>query len=147
MTSAPSIKSVDDQAMIRLVETARERLVYVAPGVSEQMSRALATAWCRLGDRMAVVLDADPGCCRLGYGTEAGLKALHEAAAGLGAVVAHQPHLRIGVIITEHETMIFTPSPLLIEGGAHSNRERMRSRCQDRRPRRWRMTSASDPEE
>jgi hypothetical protein len=120
MTTAPSVKSLDDQGLIRLVESANKRLVFVAPGVSEQMSKALATAWRRLGSRMSVVLDADPGCCRLGYGSEAGLRSLHEAAAGLGVIVANQPHLRVGVIITEHETLIFTPSPLLIEDGAQA---------------------------
>jgi len=117
----PVIRSVDDAALSNVVAASKERLVFVAPGVSESLAQSLAGAWVRLGpERVSVILDADAGACRLGYGTEAGLTLLHDTARRLGTMVCHQPHLRVGVVVNEAETLVFTPTPLLIEAGGES---------------------------
>jgi hypothetical protein len=119
--SEPSFCNVDDLQLVTLVREAQGRLVFAAPGVSLNLSQELGAAWLRLGkDRVAVVLDADPAACRLGYGTEEGLKHLHGIAAGLGAVVCHQPNLRIGVVMTERQTVVYSPMPLLVEANRPS---------------------------
>ncbi|MBX3351827.1 MAG: hypothetical protein KF684_02740 [Phycisphaeraceae bacterium] len=116
MSESSSIRNVDDPYLTSLIRAARERIVFVAPGVSLSLGHELGTAWKRLGkDRVSVVLDADPAACRLGYGTEEGLKHLHDVASGLGAVVCHQPELRVGVLMTEHQTLVYSPAPLLVE--------------------------------
>ena len=114
---SPSIQMVDELFLLDTITGAKQRLVYIAPGVSDALAGALTAAWKRLGKQMSVILDADAGCCRLGYGTESGLKALYGAATQLGFVVCHQPGLRVGLVVTEAQTVIFTPTPLLIEDG------------------------------
>jgi hypothetical protein len=39
--------------------------------------------------RLSVMLDVDAGTCRLGYGTEEGLRLLHETAMRLGTLVSN----------------------------------------------------------
>jgi hypothetical protein len=112
----PTIRNVDDSYLIALMRAANGRIVFVAPGVSPVLAQELGAAWQRLGkDRVSVVLDADPAACRIGYGTEEGLKHLHDVASGLGAIVCHQPELRVGVLMTEHQTLVYSPAPLLVE--------------------------------
>lgn len=114
-----AICSVNDSVLAQAVDEARERLVFVAPGASLVLAEVLAKAWKRLGpDRMSVILDADAGACRLGYGEEAGLTLLHETAKQLGAMVCHQPDLRVGVVVSEQRTLVYSPPPLMIEAGS-----------------------------
>lgn len=46
-----------------------------------------------------------------------GAKALQETAEALGTRIYQQPGLRIGVVVTDESTAIFSPTPLLIEAG------------------------------
>src|SRR5207249_4349523 len=75
--------------------------------------------WRQLGsDNVKVILDVDSEICRLGYGTMAGLKALQLAAAEAKTLVCHQPGVRVGVLICDDATLIYSPTPLLIEAGS-----------------------------
>jgi len=116
---APSITYVDDNKLIEAIRNAQHRLVFLAPGVNFDIAAALTGAWQRLGiDAVTVILDVDPEVCRLGYGTLEGLKTLREAASGLGALVCHQPGVRLGLLISDDTTLIYSPTPLLIEVGS-----------------------------
>lgn len=119
MTSPTSITNADEAKLIEYIAEARQRLVYLAPGVSEPLARALADRWRHLGcEAVTVILDVDPEVCRLGYGTIEGLKLIRDEASRLGALVSHQPGVRIGVLIADDRTLIFSPTPLLIEAGS-----------------------------
>ena len=53
----------------------------------------------------------------MGYGDVAALKLLQDAAEQLRTKIHQQPGLRIGVVVTDETTAIFSPTPLLIEAG------------------------------
>lgn len=108
--------SVDDQCLCTTIANAAHRVVFVAPGVSETVAKALAGAWQRLGqNNVSVILDVDPAICRLGYGSLEGLELLQKTAVSHNSMICHQPGLRIGILINDAATLVYTPTPLLIE--------------------------------
>jgi hypothetical protein len=119
MRTEPSITNVDDAKLAALIGAAERRVLLLAPGLSELVAAALRDAWARLrGSAVSVILDVDPEVCRLGYGTLEGLKIVRDAATRAGALVCHQPGVRIGLIISDDTTVIFSPTPLLVEAGS-----------------------------
>jgi hypothetical protein len=88
------------------------------------VAQAVTSAWWRLRkEQVTVILDVDPEICRLGYGTVEGLKLVCEAAKSIGASVCQQPGVRIGLLISDDVTLIYSPTPLLIEAEAkHQDR-------------------------
>lgn len=119
MSDQHSITNVDDGRLVAFIGAATRRVLYLAPGASDEVAKALCEAWGRLGPTAVhVILDVDPEVCRLGYGTLEGLKALREAAAQARTLVCHQPGVRIGLLIADDTTLIYSPTPLLIEAGS-----------------------------
>lgn len=119
MTTSSTITNADDRRLSGLINGAQSRVVFAAPGASDDVADALAEAWRRLGrGGCTVILDADPEVCRLGYGTIAALKLLRESATAAESLVCHQPGLRIGLLIADDRTLVFSPTPLLIEAGS-----------------------------
>jgi len=113
-----SVVSFTDTELMALVRCARRRLVVIAPGLSEHVAKAIIERWYELGPgAVQVVLDPDPEVCRLGFGEVAALKLLHEAAERMGARIHQQQGLRIGVVVTDETTAVYSPTPLLIEAG------------------------------
>ena len=112
---------VDDRVLIEAIGSARNRLVYVAPGISEAVANALRA---KIDDippaRVVIVLDVDPEVCRMGYGDIQGLECVQKAAAEWGITLDHQPGIRIGLLIADDQTLVYTPTPLLIEAGPAS---------------------------
>lgn len=107
---------VEDRQLIEAINCAAARLVFAAPGISLPVAKTLETKWRQLGrDAISVILDVDAAVCHLGYGTLDGLEHLQKTAAELGALVCHQPGLRIGIVVSDQSTLIYTPTPLLIE--------------------------------
>lgn len=120
MITGSTITNADDQRLSDLINGAKTRVVFAAPGASDAVASALADAWRRLGrNGCTVILDADAEVCRLGYGTIDALKKLRESAAEVKALVCHQPGLRIGLLIADDRTLVFSPTPLLIEDGSN----------------------------
>jgi hypothetical protein len=111
---------IDEEALCELIVSAHRRLVFVAPGVNEKTAAALA-------DRMAdlppgavqVVLDVAAEVCRLGYGTIEGLEAVSRACKQAGLVLHQQPGIRVGLVVADDRTVVYAPTPLLIEAGSH----------------------------
>ena len=107
---------VDDEVLVRVVQQARKRLVFVAPGVRPKVAEALARSMeVVTSDSMHIVLDVDSEVCRLGYGDIKGLECLQAAATRHGQTVNHHPGIRIGLLIADDTTLIYSPTPLLIE--------------------------------
>jgi hypothetical protein len=119
MKTEPSVTNVDDAKLAALIGAAERRVLLLAPGLSEPVAVALRDAWAHLGgSAVSVILDVDPEVCRLGYGTLEGLQIVRDAAARARALVCHQPGVRIGLVISDDTTVIFSPTPLLIEAGS-----------------------------
>ena len=61
--------SVDDRVLREVIGQARQRLVFVAPGIRPLVAEALATAMQAVpAAAIHLVLDVDAEVCRLGYG-------------------------------------------------------------------------------
>src|SRR4051794_38053510 len=112
------LRNISRADVIAAIDDARERIVFLAPGIDKSTAGSLTKAWHRLGpDAITVILDVDPEVIRLGYGTEDGLDELQKTATDLGQPIGHQPGVRICVIVADETSLIFTPTPLLIEAG------------------------------
>lgn len=113
------LKNISTTDVVQAIHGAYKRVVFLAPGIDEATAEALQTAWQRLGpEAVTVVLDIDAEIVRLGYGTEEGLEQIQKTAAACNQAIGHQPGVRICVVIADDTTLIFTPTPLLIEGGS-----------------------------
>lgn len=115
----PSITNADDARLIALIGGAERRVLLLSPGVSEAVADALLAAWTKLGaSQVTVILDVDPEVCRLGFGTLGAVERIRAAAAPAGTMLHHQPGVRIGVLVCDDVTLVFSPAPLLIEAGS-----------------------------
>jgi len=113
-----AITVANDATVSAMIKAARRRLVVLSPAVSSAVADAIVDRWRQLGaDAVSVILDVDAEVYRLGYGTPEALGKLEETASQLGAMLARQPGIRIGLVIADDETMVFAPTPLLIEAG------------------------------
>ncbi len=111
----------DDNAIISMIRDARRRLIVVAPAVSTAVGHVIADWWSSHGASSAsVILDVDPEVYRLGYGDLAALEHLERAASDLGAVLARQDGVRIGLVVADDQTLVYSPTPRLIEVGSSS---------------------------
>ena len=111
-----------DDSLSALIAMARERLVIVAPGLSEDVGKALAERVRKDGGPpvLAVILDTDPEVCRLGLGDIAGLEAVRTALAARELPLQTQAGVRIGLVVADHEVLVFSPTPRLVEAGSTS---------------------------
>lgn len=109
----------DDETLTMLIANARERLVFVAPGVRTVVARALTSSMNLLpSGSVQIVIDVDAEVCRLGYGSVQGLELLQSEADKHGISLNNQPGIRLGLLIADDTTLIYSPTPLLIEGGS-----------------------------
>jgi hypothetical protein len=110
-----------DQRLIDLIERAKGRLVVVCPALKEPVARALAGRFPEEGElSITVIMDADPEVYRLGFGTPAAFDLLRKAAERYLLDLRVQRGVRIGVIISDDLTMVYCPTPLLVEAGSTS---------------------------
>ena len=110
--------SVDDSVLIQTIGRARQRLVFIAPGLRPQVANALAAAMQVIHtDSIHIVMDVDAEVCRLGYGDKdfEGMGILQAAAQQFGLSVNHHPGIRIGLLIADDLTLVYSPTPELIE--------------------------------
>ncbi len=115
----PSVTNIDEPKLISLVDGATRRVLFLAPGLTQPIAEAIGKAWDRLGPKSVnVILDVDPEVCRLGYGTIEGLKHVQDAASRLDTLICHQKGVRIGLLISDDTTLIYSPTPLLVEAGS-----------------------------
>ena len=113
-----TITSLFDFELVGQINCTQRRLLVVAPGLSTIVADAIIKKWTELGrGAVQVVLDPDPEVCRLGLGDLTALQALHQAAEKIGGRIYQQPGLRVGVIVTDETTTVFSPAPRLIEAG------------------------------
>ncbi len=112
---------VNDVTLVASIKATTQTLVYVAPGITKPVVDALAE---RLDSQSnlqcTLILDLDPEVYRLGYGTEEGLLALQALATRHHLELRQQEGIRIGLLITDGQTVLYSPTPLLIEAGSVS---------------------------
>lgn len=118
VTSANAITVANDESLSALIRSAKVRLVVLTPAVSTVVGEAIAERWKALGkDAVTVVLDVDPEVYRLGYGDIKALELLEPVAADLGGMVTRHKGIRVGMVIADDRTLVYSPTPQLIEAG------------------------------
>ena len=117
----PGITIANDDTVAELVRGANRELVVLAPALTESLAQAVAERWGQLGpSAVQVIIDSDPEVYRLGFGDEKGLSILETTASMIGGVLRKQPGTRIAVIVSDGRTLIYTPTPRLIEAGPNT---------------------------
>ena len=114
--------AVDDAALIGLIQGARERIVFIAPGLHEPVAQALGDRFAEI-DRLdvTVVLDPDEDVCRIGFGDAKGLELVHDYARQQGFSVRSQPGLRVGVLLADKTTLVWSPTARSVEAPPNSS--------------------------
>ena len=112
----PTLNAITDAMLIEAMRSATSRLVFIGPAVWPNIASEIADSWQRLGRvKVTVILDVDAEVCRFGYGSLEGLKIVQKAAADHGETVGNEKGVRICVVIADHRTFVFSPSPKLLE--------------------------------
>lgn len=108
-----------DVAVISLIENAKRRLVVIAPALSRAIAVALAARFEDLDDLdIRVIVDTDAEVYRLGFGEREALDVIRDAASRNLLDLREQAGVRIGVIISDEDTMVFAPISKNIEAGS-----------------------------
>ncbi len=109
-------RSIQDDDLVRGIAGATGRLVFVAPGVSAAVAKALESCLARHPvPQIMIVLDADEETCRLGYCDAPSLEMLSMAATKRGIPVRQQRGIRIGLLMADDEILVWTPTPQMFE--------------------------------
>ena len=112
-----------DETLISMIESSRERLVIVAPGLSQAVATALVDRISKEDwpHELSVTLNVDPEVCRLGYGDMEALEILTPALALRDCLLQTQKGVRVGLVVADSEILVYSPTPQLIEAGSNSD--------------------------
>ena len=121
MSGAGTFTVVNDKTLCEAIEASEQSLVYVAPGVTRPVVDAMGASLRRKPHlQVTAIIDLDPEVYRLGFGTEEGLRALQDLASQQHFALRQQQGLRVGLLVTDQRTLVYSPTPLLIEAGSTS---------------------------
>lgn len=121
MSGGGTFTVVNDKTLCEAVGATQQSLVYVAPGITKPVVDAIGESL-RTKPHLLVtaIIDLDPEVYRLGFGTEEGLRALQLLAGQQHFALRQQEGLRVGLLVTDQRTLVYSPTPLLIEAGSTS---------------------------
>ncbi len=112
MKNRPQILTrLDDKQVAKLIARAKRRIIYASPAVSVDIAESIVER--RIFEpqlTIRVIVDVDPDVLRLGFGSYGGLKMLHDD----GIDIRCSGSLRIGALIVDDRSWIFTPTPEII---------------------------------
>ena len=121
MSGAGTFTVVNDKTLCEAIDATEQSLVYVAPGVTKPVVDAIgASLRSKPHLQVTAIIDLDPEVYRLGFGTEEGLRALQDLAGQQHFALRQQQGLRVGLLVTDQRTLVYSPTPLLIEAGSTS---------------------------
>lgn len=110
-----TFQAINDEALASIIRRAVKRVVYVSPGVGQATTEALVDA-IKLGRvAVTVIIDADEDACRIGYGDHKALAALHEATRNLQFPLRQQQGIRIGLLVSDDDLVIWAPTARSVE--------------------------------
>jgi len=110
-----TFRSINDELLGRIIDGATSRVVYVAPGVGKAGNAALVRAMKRDSISLTIIIDSDEDAYRIGYGEPDALAELHEAASRLQFPLRRQTGLRIGMLVTDEQLVIWAPTARSVE--------------------------------
>jgi len=115
---SPVFVSASDRSLAVRISHATQRIALAAPAIREQTAAALLDANARVGgDSVSVVVDCDDEVFRLGYGSIEALQTLRDH----GVNVRQSSGLRVGVLVCDDETVVFTPTALYVQDEVQSD--------------------------
>lgn len=116
-----SFTTATDDKLIELIQSAAHRLIIVTPGLTTPVAQAIEE---RIGylsaQSLTVVLDADPEVYRIGYGDVEALEIIRKASSQQHFELREQPGVRIGVVVSDRRTMVYSPVPRNVEAAPSS---------------------------
>ncbi len=113
--------TASDDTLIELIRSAILQLIVVAPGLTTPVAKALRECIGPLpAQSLTVILDADPEVYRMGYGDMKALEIIRTASAEQLFELREQPGVRIGVVVSDNRTMVFSPVSRNVEAGSTS---------------------------
>lgn len=113
-----AITVANDDSLSKLIRSAKQRVIAMAPAFNKLVAEAIADRWKTLGSKAVMaIVDVNPEVYRMGYGEFEALQVLEEAAANTGGTLNRQDGVRIGLVIVDDTTVVFSPTPQLIEAG------------------------------
>ncbi len=116
--------AVNDKALIALIKQAQRRIVYIAPGLFLPVAKALSERFAELGKlEVTLILDADEDVCRIGFGEITALQEVHKQTQSAGFYVRYQSALRVGVLLADDKTLVWSPTPRAIEAPPESSNQ------------------------
>lgn len=107
-----------DEAVADLIRHARDRILFIGPGITEPVAKALVEKLTDERLSITVILDSDPEVYRLGFGTPEGLATLKTEFDAKQFGLRCQPGIRIGVLVADDKTLIYSPVAQLVEAGS-----------------------------
>ena len=108
--------AIDDTALIQLINAATRRIVFISPGVHKPVADALINKLTEVDTiSITVVLDPSDDVCRMGFGDIEALTQLSGKARSEGFWLRSQSGLRMGVLISDDQTLVWAPTPRAIE--------------------------------
>lgn len=112
--------NLNSQTISQHIKDARERIIYVAPGININISGEIVTASQKIGvENIHIVVDNKIDVLRYGYGDIDGLDFLEKNIEKLS--IKKQDGLRIGFFCFDNEGYIFSPTPLCLEEEKNNN--------------------------
>ena len=111
-----TFQEVNDASLIELISKAQRRVIFVAPGVHTAVAEELGKRFAEIDQlQVTVVIDPDEDVCRIGCGDAKGLALLSDYATRQSFALMAQPGLRIGVLLVDDVTLVWSPTPRSIE--------------------------------
>ncbi len=121
MNSGRTFTLASDEALVSLISRARHRLVVIAPALTQAVADALSRRFDDLDQlNVTVVLDSDPEVYRLGFGNYTALETIRASSAVNLFDLREHAGVRIGVVVADDTTMIYSPVSKNIEAGSTS---------------------------
>lgn len=103
---------LSSEGLAKLVREACDSVVYIAPGLQDDVAEAMVDAAGRLGaDKVLVCLDFDESTMRMGFGSIGAIAKLREQNVNIDCIRG----LRIGLISVDDQAFTFTPTALFLE--------------------------------
>lgn len=111
-----TFQEINDTSLINLICKAKRRIVFVAPGVHQPVAEALGKRFAEIDQlQVTAVIDPDEEVCRIGYGDAKGLELLSHYASSQSFALMAQPGLRVGVLLVDDITLVWSPTPRSVE--------------------------------
>lgn len=103
---------INSKKLIELIKLTENKLVLISPSIINEIAIAIAQ---QINEKkinsVEIILDSNPEAIRYGYGQIEAMKTLEK----FNVKIRVQRGIRIGIIITDDVSLMFTPTPLNLE--------------------------------